>query len=56
MSINDYLKEVLKSQELNNGELETLSDHRSEVEGYLREKFGEDWRSGEAVRVRRRPG
>lgn len=42
MTINEYLRELLKFQELNKEELEALTGHRDEVESYLREKFGQD--------------
>lgn len=42
MNVNEYLSEVLKSQELEKEDLKSLTEHRNEVESYLREKFGDD--------------
>jgi len=46
MSTNEYLQKVLKSQKLENDELEALEKNRGEVEKVLRDKFG----SGPTIR------
>lgn len=46
MSTNEYLQKVLKSQKLENDELEALKKNRGEVEKVLRDKFG----SGPTIR------
>jgi hypothetical protein len=40
MTANEYLENVLRAQQLKQGELDALTEHRSEVEALLREKFG----------------
>lgn len=42
MTIETFLKNLLKSQTLSTEQTDQLIEHRKEVEGYLREEFGND--------------
>lgn len=42
MAVNDFLKDLLKSQTPTSEMLNALSKNREEVEAFLREKFGDD--------------
>lgn len=42
MNINEFLGKLIESQALSDERLKDLSSHREEVEGYLREKYGEE--------------
>lgn len=42
MTISQFFEKLLESQSLLEEQLKTLSGHREEVEGYLREKFGQE--------------
>lgn len=42
MSTKEFLDELLKSQNLSEKQSTSLTEHRREVEGYLREKYGQE--------------
>ena len=42
MKVNEFLQDLLKSQTPTSGMLDDLTNNREEVEGFLREKFGDD--------------
>jgi hypothetical protein len=42
MNTKEFFEKVLASQALSDEQIRTLSEHREEVEGYLREKFGQE--------------
>ena len=42
MTTKEFFEKLLSSQALSDEQMKNLSKHREEVEGYLREKFGQE--------------
>jgi len=42
MTVQDFFQNLLKSQELDSDQINQLREHREEVEGFLRKKFGDE--------------